>query len=419
MRISSLTATPLPRRPLLDKLEPPLHGWAMRRAFGLVSFAVLYGSIIGFSHWLLILRLVLVPQVPSPFAEIAIGVVVALATCLFIRPFTERLFGERFVRTLAWPTFVWMGVSFFLLLSLLASDVVLSLIGAAAWAIGEPSSASAFSARAQAAAVTATALVLSAWGLVLALRPPRLRRLGVEIAGWPASLDGFRIVQLSDIHIGPLLDRRFARSLVVRVNALGADLIAITGDLVDGGVERLAAEVEPLRGLESRHGTFFVTGNHDYFSRVDPWLAKVRELGWRVLRNERVTIRGSDGAFDLAGVDDRLARRFGADSGGELGRALDGRDLTRPVVLLAHNPNEFAAAAVHGVDLQLSGHTHGGQMWPFGYLVRLATPYVAGLFHHGRSILYVSRGTGFWGPPMRLFHPGEITEITVRAGVVP
>src|SRR2546430_954493 len=147
---------------------------ARTRRAAYVFIAALCGSIICFSHWLLILRLVLVPQVPSPFAEIAIGVGVALATCLFIRPFTERLFGERFVGTLAWPTFVWMGVSFFLLFSLLASDVVLSLIGAAAWAIGEPSSASAFSARVQAAAVTATALVLSAWGLLLALRPPRL-----------------------------------------------------------------------------------------------------------------------------------------------------------------------------------------------------------------------------------------------------
>jgi len=387
----------------------------MRRSLDRLLFAILYGSIIGFSHWLLILRLVLLPQVPSPLAEIAIGAAVAMAACLFIRPFTERLFGERFAGRLAWPTFVWMGVSFFLLISLLASDVVLSLIAGGARVIGEPLAASTFSPGAQAAVVTAVALMLSMWGLILALRPPRLKHLAVEIAGWPASLDGFRIVQLSDIHIGPLLDRRFARAIVARVNALGADLIAVTGDLVDGAVERLAAEVEPLGGLESRHGTFFVTGNHDYFSRVDPWLAKVRELGWRVLRNERVTIRGSDGAFDLAGVDDRLARRFGADPDGELGRALDGRDPTRPVVLLAHNPNEFDAAAERGVDLQLSGHTHGGQMWPFGYLVRLATPYVAGLFRRGSSLLYVSRGTGFWGPPMRLFHPAEITEITVRA----
>ncbi|HUE40185.1 MAG TPA: metallophosphoesterase [Candidatus Binatia bacterium] len=386
----------------------------MRRDFGLALFALLYGSIIAFSHWLLILRLVLMPQIPSPLAEILVVCVVALGTCLFIRPFSERWFGERFARMLAWPTFVWMGMAFFLLISLLVSDVSLSLFGAAAAASGATAMAPVLSPRAVAAIVTASALSLSMWGLILALRPPRITRLAVDIAGWPHALDGFRIVQLSDMHIGPLLDRRFARTIVARVNLLRADLIAVTGDLVDGRVERLSAEVEPLRGLESRHGTFFVTGNHDYFSRVDPWLAKVSELGWRVLRNERVTIGAGGDAFDLAGVDDRMARRFGADSG-DLERALEGRDPEVPVVLLAHNPNEFDDAAAQGVDLQLSGHTHGGQMWPFGYFVRLATPYVAGLFRRGRSLLYVSRGTGFWGPPMRLFHPAEITEITVRA----
>jgi uncharacterized protein len=222
-------------------------------------------------------------------------------------------------------------------------------------------------------------------------------------------------VQLSDVHIGPLLDRRFAESIVARVNALEPDVIAITGDLVDGSIERLGAEVEPLRRLEARHGTFFVTGNHDYFSRADPWIERARELGWRVLRNERVTIGSGEDAFDLAGVDDRIAHLFGGDHGEDLERALHGRDRRRPVVLLAHNPATFDAAAESGVDLQLSGHTHGGQIWPFVYLVRLITPYVAGMYRRDQSVLYVSRGTGFWGPPMRLFKPAEITEIRLRS----
>jgi uncharacterized protein len=387
------------------------------RRFRILVFVVLYGSIIAFSHGLLVLRLVLLPEVPPPYSHIAAWVIAALAVCLFIRPFTERLFGERFARRLAWPTFVWMGVSFFLLISLLASDLLLSLLGGAAWALGEPTPAAELSARTQAMGVAAVALMLSACGLVLALMPPGLTRQAIEIARWPVSLDGFRIVQISDVHIGGLRDRRFARAIVARVNALRPDLVAVTGDLVDGRVERLAAEVEPLRALQSRHGTYFVTGNHDYFSRVEPWIAKIGELGWRVLRNERVSIGDERGAFDLAGVDDSLARRFGHDSGADLARALSGRDPNRAIVLLAHNPNEFDQAARHGVDLQLSGHTHGGQIWPFGYLVRLATRYVAGMFRKDGSVLYVSRGTGFWGPPMRLFRRGEITEITVRAAL--
>jgi len=377
----------------------------MRHRFGLLLFAVLYGSIIGLSHWLLLLRLVLLPGVPSPYAELAVGAFTAFGLCLFIRPFTEHLFGERLFRFLAWPTFVWMGVCFFLLISLLASDVVLSLPGAGV------------SARVQAAFVGSTALVLSASGLALALAPPNVTHITVEIARWPAGLDGFRIVQISDIHIGAILDRRFARRIAERVNGLRADLVAVTGDLVDGGVDRLGVEVEPLRALASRCGTFFVTGNHDYFSRVDPWVAKVRQLGWRVLRNERVAIGEGDAVFDLAGVDDHLARRFGHDSGADVERALAGRDPDRAVVLLAHNPNQFDEAARYGVDLQLSGHTHGGQMWPFGYLVRLATRYVSGLFRKDGSVLYVCRGTGFWGPPMRLFRRGEIAEITIRGTV--
>jgi uncharacterized protein len=386
----------------------------MRRRIGLAFFLLLYGSVVASTHFYLVLRLVLLPQMPSLAAEIVEGTIALLGLVLFCRPVADRFLSERTVRALSWPAFVWMGVSFLLLTSLLASDALLSLAARAAWAIGEPPSTSPVSERMQATSAAGAAFVLSAWAVVLALRPPQLRRLEVLIPSWPSTLGGFRIVQLSDVHIGPLLDRRFAARLVGVVNALAPDLVAITGDLVDGSVEQIATEVEPLRGLQARHGVFFVTGNHDYFSRVDPWLDKVRELGFRTLRNERVRIGDAHGSFDLAGVDDRFAHLFGGDHGEDLGRALDGRDGDLPVVLLAHNPNVFDEAARFGVDLQLSGHTHGGQIWPFQAIVRLATRYVAGEYRRGRSTLYVTRGTGFWGPPMRLFQPSEITEITLR-----
>jgi predicted MPP superfamily phosphohydrolase len=387
----------------------------MRRRFRFALFLTVWGSIVAFTHWYLALRLVLLPQWPSPYADAAVTALVVLAVLLVTRPFAERLVGARLAGALAWPTFLWMGASFLLLLVLLVTDAMLSLAGGAAWVVGDPRASESVSHGAEAAFVVVGALAASLYALVLALCPPTLRAIELPLADLPEALDGFRIVQLSDLHIGPLRGRRFAAALVARVNSRSADLVAITGDLVDGNVERLASEVLPLAGLESRHGTFFVSGNHEYFSRIDPWLAVVRDLGWRVLRNERVTIRHGEAGLDVAGVDDHLAHHYGNGHGQDVAGALDGRDLAQPVVLLAHHPNAFDEASVLGVSLQLSGHTHGGQMWPFQYLVRLSTPYVAGVFRRGRSTLYVSRGTGFWGPPMRLFHPGEITEITLRA----
>ena len=386
----------------------------MRRRFGVAAFLLVYGSIIGLTHFFLVLRLVLLPAVPQPFAEILAGAIALLGLILFVRPLGDRFLSEHAVHLLSWPAFIWMGGSFLLLVCLLGSDALLSLFSRAAWAMGDPPVRSLRFDRTQAAAVAGVALVLSVWGMALALGPPRLRRLDVRVDGWPQALAGFRIVQLSDVHIGPLLDRRFARHLAARVNALAPDLVAITGDLVDGTVEHLSEEVEPLRAISAPHGVYFVTGNHDYFSRADPWLEKVRELGFRPLRNEHVEIGAPGASFDLAGVDDRFAQLFGGDHGEDLGRALAGRSGGRPLVLLAHNPTVFDEAARRGVDLQLSGHTHGGQIWPFQGIVRLATRYVAGEYRHGRSMLYVSRGTGFWGPPMRLFRPAEITEITLH-----
>jgi hypothetical protein len=204
--------------------------------------------------------------------------------------------------------------------------------------------------------------------------------------------------------------------VVQRCNALGADLIAITGDLVDGSVAHLADEVAPFASLRAAHGVYFVTGNHDHYSGADPWVACVEGLGIRVLRNQRVTIARDGAAFDLAGVEDHHAHLVSGTQREDLSAALADREPGRPVVLLAHDPLTFRAAARLRVDLQLSGHTHGGQIWPFRYLVRLSTPYVVGHYRQNGAQLYVSRGTGFWGPAMRLFAPAEITEITIRAG---
>jgi predicted MPP superfamily phosphohydrolase len=235
------------------------------------------------------------------------------------------------------------------------------------------------------------------------------RRVRVPLARLPASLSGYRIVQITDIHVGPTIGRGFIEQIVARVNALKPDLVAITGDMVDGSVEQLGELVEPIRQLVARDGVFFVTGNHEYYVPDLPaWLAFLADRGIRVLRNEHLPIRG-DAGFDLAGVDDWSAHP-------NLPKALEGRDSARPVVLLAHQPRQVKGAAELGVDLQLSGHTHGGQLFPFSLIVKVFEPYLAGLFTVGTTQLYVSRGTGYWGPPMRLGAPAEITELElVRA----
>lgn len=361
-------------------------------------------------------RLVIDPAWPRPVAGVLLALIAALAALPLLQPAVERALGSRPSRWAAWPGYLYMGLALLLLTALGLSDVVLGLAGSA-FASESAATGGLAVARTQAVLVAATGLGAGGLALVSALRPPRTNRVELRLERWPAELDGFRIVQISDVHIGPLLDRRFARQVVDRVNALAPDLIAVTGDLVDGPVHDLAGDVAPLAELRARHGVFFVTGNHDYYSGADPWIAHIRTaLGWRVLRNERVPIEQSGAGFDLAGVDDHRAYLFGRGHGEDVPRALAGRDPARAVVLLAHDPTTFNAVAKLGVDLQLSGHTHGGQIWPFEYFVRLFVPCVAG--HHERdgSQLLVSRGTGFWGPPMRLRAPAEITEILLRPG---
>jgi predicted MPP superfamily phosphohydrolase len=387
----------------------------------LIFIAVVLAIAIGV-HWYLWARLVRDTHLPSPWNGLVTAALVALAINIPLGlAVGRRVPALRGV--LGWPAFVWMGVMFLLFVGLLSADV-LRLVGALARrAAGDVAADPARrTALARLAATAATALAGGLGGVAVraARREIGVRRVDVALARLPAAHEGLRVVQVTDIHVGPAspaLGRAFVEELVRRVNALAPDLVAITGDLVDGTVAELREAVAPLGGLRARHGVYFVSGNHEYFSGAEPWLEELPRLGVRVLRNERVTIGDGGDAFDLAGVDDHTAERFGGLPADEaMERAMAGRDPGREVVLLAHQPRSFAAAERHGVGLQLSGHTHGGQMWPFGAIVRLAQPFVAGLHRRGGSQIYVSRGTGYWGPPMRLGAPAEITEIILRRG---
>ncbi len=261
------------------------------------------------------------------------------------------------------------------------------------------------------AGLTATGLV--GYGVKTALGAPLLKRVQIPLAKLPRGLDGYRIALVSDIHLGPLTGLEHSRRIVDSINGMDADLVAIVGDLVDGSVAELGRDAEPLRGLRSRDGSYFVTGNHEYYSGVDEWVDELGRLGVNVLRNERVEIRG----LDLAGVNDVAGAGFpGGDGGPDFAKALGDRDPAKPVVLLAHQPVQAHEAAKYKVDLQLSGHTHGGQMVPFNVVARLQQPVISGLGEVDGTKVYVTNGAGFWGPPVRVGAPPDITLVELRAG---
>ncbi|MFE7787676.1 metallophosphoesterase [Streptomyces sp. NPDC057460] len=365
----------------------------------------------------------------------------------------------RLQQTLAWPGFLWLAALLYLTLALLVGEAVRpvlrwvlarraadgSAVGgtgavagsdaadmgsspAEATASGSPAAPATlvveapappsaathpsrrlFVARAVGGAAAVAGLGTVGYGTYGVLRGPRVKRVTVPLAKLPRSAHGFRIAVVSDIHLGPILGRAHTQRIVDTINRTQPDLIAVVGDLVDGTVADLGPAAEPLADLTARHGAFFVTGNHEYFSGAAQWVDHVRELGLHPLENARVEMDG----FDLAGVNDIAGESEG--QGPDFERALGDRDRTRASVLLAHQPVVIDDAVAHGVDLQLSGHTHGGQLWPGNYLAELANPTVAGLERYGDTQLYVSRGAGAWGPPVRVGAPSDITVVQLAS----
>lgn len=356
-------------------------------------------------------------------------------------------------QTLAWPGYLWLAMVLYLTLALLAGEAVRA---AGLWALrrretaepdpptiapapaaGPPGPASPspvpsraptllppgthalpppatpprrlFLARAVAAGASLAATAAVGYGTATTLRGPVVKRVTIPLAKLPRAAHGFRIAVVSDIHLGPILGRAHTRRVVEAVNSTSPDLVAIVGDLVDGSVADLGPAAEPLRELHSRHGAYFVTGNHEYYSGADQWVDHVRELGIHPLENARTALPG----FDLAGVNDITGQT--EQAGPDYDRALSGRDPARAVVLMAHQPVTIHDTVRFGVDLQLSGHTHGGQMWPVTYVAAATNPTVAGLQRYGDTQLYVTRGAGTWGPPVRLGAPPDVTVVELAS----
>jgi len=262
--------------------------------------------------------------------------------------------------------------------------------------------------------VLAVAVVAVAWAISEARRVPRVRRVEVPIPGLGAGLDGLRLVVITDTHYAALDRLRWSERVVEVVNGLQPDIACHAGDLADGSVAKRHRQVDPLGKVSAALGRFYITGNHEYFGDAPGWIEHMTSIGWQPLRNQHEIITRDGDRLVLAGIDDPTGTGL-PGHGPDLSAALAGADPELPVVLLAHQPKQITDAVQAGVALQISGHTHGGQIWPFHYLVRIDQPVVAGLSRHGdRTRLYTSRGTGFWGPQLRLFAPSEITVLTLR-----
>ena len=381
---------------------------------------ILLGSLVSAGiHTYLWLRLIRPAHLPRPWHVAATLGLVALFLSIPLTT-TSRMFAPGLAATLGWVSLPWMA------LAGLTFVVIVVLDGArlTAWtgrrALRRPADSTLLSRRRFLTRVTGGAALAVgstsvAAGMVSARGEHQTVDVEVPLAKLPRALDGFTIVQITDLHVGMTIDRAFVQRVVDHANGLAPDLIALTGDLVDGKVEDLRAEVAPLGELRARHGVFAITGNHEYYSGADAWIAEITRLGARYLRNQRVTIGDGDARFELAGVDDYTAESY-PGHGEDMAAAVAGRDPSRALVLLAHQPRQVRHAALHGVDLQLSGHTHGGQIFPWHYIVKMQQGgLLAGRYEHEGTQLYVSRGCGYWGPPVRLLAPLEITRIILRA----
>ena len=340
---------------------------------------------------------------------IAACIVLLIGCCLFI-PFSMRtraLQNRKLADRLAWVGLTAMGFFSSLFVLTLLRDVV--LLGAYLFLSGEHAR---LWVEPSAQATLYLSLFVTLAGLVIARRRPGVVEIKIPVVDLPLALHGFSIAQISDVHVGPTIKRGFVEGVVRRVNELKADLIAVTGDLVDGSVQQLSAHTAPLAGLTARHGAYFVTGNHEYYSGERAWTEEIRRLGLRVLKNEHVVLKHDGASLILAGVTDYSAHHFDPAQRSDPAAALRGAPLDAGAkVLLAHQPSSAMAAANAGYDVQISGHTHEGQFWPWNLFVHFFQPFSSGLHRLKNLWIYVSRGTGYWGPPNRFGVPSEITRI--------
>jgi predicted MPP superfamily phosphohydrolase len=392
-------------------------------SFGI--FFVVALAIVGGMHYYIWTRLVRDTAVSEPWRRLLTVGIVAAAVAVPVAFVVMRARTGALADGFVFGAMLWMGVAFLLLTSLVVVDLgrlaVSVLSSLADWLRHAPEAPADPERRRLVARAVAGGAVLAAGGATAfavssALGDPEIHEVPVKLARLPRQLSCLTIAQITDLHVGRTIGEEEVRRVVDATNRLRPDVVAITGDLVDGSVRMLERSVAPLLDLTPRYGVFFVTGNHEYYSGAAAWVAQLGRMGIRVLRNERVEIGDPGASIDLAGIDDWRSAGMVPGHGPDLPAALAGRDPDRSLVLLAHQHRGVEEAARAGVELQVSGHTHGGQIFPFTLATALVYPYLHGLYGvkdgNGAQI-FVSRGTGYWGPPMRLGSPPEIARIVL------
>ncbi len=390
----------------------------MQRILSITIFITIAFAVMFFMHYYVWIRLVRDTGISGIYRNILSFVILLMGIMFPVIIFTSRAFPNIHYRPVLWIAYFWLGIIMLLVFSFLAIDIVKILI----WVMSKSglinSSGYSSERRKFIAGITsfsASAVVLGAagYGVGKYLSKAKIKRLMINLSGLGSQFKGFKIIQISDLHIGQLMTKENLAQIVEQVNGTGPDIVAITGDLVDGNTSILVDDISPLRKLKTRYGVYFVTGNHEYYSGVDEWIEELKKMNIIVLQNERVKIKIDDDYFYLAGVPDKQGARFSKEHTPDYDKTLTGTDRSKPLVLLAHQPVQVKQASKYKVDLMLSGHTHGGQIWPFHLLVYLQQPYLKGLYKVGKTNLYVNQGTGCWGPPIRIGSENEITEIVL------
>ena len=388
----------------------------MTRTVSFIIFFSIASGIIFSIHYYLWLKIIKNPVLKGNYKIIGTCLLIMLAVSFPLSNAIARFVPFKYSFPILWISCLWLGMMMLLFFAFCFTDCVKMIMylftkfTTSGEGLSNPGRRE-FMSKVFASGVSTIVFGASAVGIKNYYTEAIVKTIKISILDLPKIFKNFKIIQISDLHIGQMMTAATLKKIVNKVNKLNPDLVVITGDIVDGSAKNLLNEIIFLKELKAKKGVYFVTGNHEYYSGVRRWTYEIKKMGIKVLNNENVKIKENEEFFYLAGITDSESRRHDKKNSTNINKALAGLEINKKKILLAHRPTEVEQASEYGVDLVLAGHTHGGQIWPFSYLVALQQPYLKGYYKYKNTNLYVNQGTGCWGPPLRLNTFNEITEI--------